>query len=161
MNIRVTKLANRTIAHCSGRLDAIGGPELENTLLPVIRSMDPSDLAPLILDVSDVNYISSAGIRTILFLYKAITKKKKHRPSGPRPCFVWPIPARRSSRCSPFPGCPNCSEPRKRKRKPSRPPTPKPPPNSLKKSARPFLSRFPTPRPMPISRKPFPMAWTI
>ena len=50
----------------SGRLDPVGGPELEK----FCQKTPPHPLAGLILDLSNVFFLSSAGLRSILCLWK-------------------------------------------------------------------------------------------
>ena len=54
----------------SGRLDTTTAPELEASLR---ESMDSAD--ELILDLSDLEYISSAGLRVLLAAQKVMGKK--------------------------------------------------------------------------------------
>ena len=59
---------NVTIASVEGRLDAVSAPELESQLSTVIDDGQTS----LILDLSGLEYISSAGLRVILTTAKKL-----------------------------------------------------------------------------------------
>lgn len=52
----------------SGRLDPTGGPRLEEFCLPRLRA----DRKWLLLDLQDIFFLSSAGLRSILTLLKAV-----------------------------------------------------------------------------------------
>ncbi len=54
-----------------GRLDALGARNLENELAPVITQKQKT----LIIDFEQVDYLSSAGIRTLLSLHKRLQKE--------------------------------------------------------------------------------------
>lgn len=54
----------------SGRLDAVSAPEWEAKLLPLADA--PGEV---VLDLTDLEYISSAGLRIILMLAKRLQAK--------------------------------------------------------------------------------------
>ena len=54
-----------------GRLDTNTAPELDNDLKDDIEAVDKIEL-----DLKELDYISSAGLRTILVLHKQMTAKK-------------------------------------------------------------------------------------
>lgn len=61
----------------SGRLDTTTAPELEKELDPVLsRARD------LVFDLSDLEYISSAGLRVILKAQKAMNAKGSMKLTG-------------------------------------------------------------------------------
>ena len=70
--MKITKNVNGNIATIAleGRLDTTTAPELEKELKAVIESADA-----LTLDFSDLDYISSAGLRVLLSAHKAMSKK--------------------------------------------------------------------------------------
>lgn len=55
----------------SGRIDTVTSPELENAIKEVLGSAKK-----LILNFKDIDYISSAGLRVILWAYKQLEPKK-------------------------------------------------------------------------------------
>ena len=73
MNIITEKLVNRIIVYCTGRLDAVYAPELEKVVLPIIKDRS----LPIFLDFSGVDYISSAGVRILIFLFKEAKRQKR------------------------------------------------------------------------------------
>jgi anti-anti-sigma factor len=76
MNYELLSKAGAQILGLKGRLDAISGPELEEQLdLQAVQTK-------LIIDFTDLAYISSAGLRVILKLAKLC----KHR--GKAWCFA-------------------------------------------------------------------------
>lgn len=56
----------------AGRLDTSTAPQLEAEL-----KTNLSDLESLILDLADLEYLSSAGLRVILFAQKTMNKQGK------------------------------------------------------------------------------------
>ena len=58
-----------TIALC-GRLDTITAPDLEATL-----KTDLDGVTDLVLDLAQLEYVSSAGLRTLLMAYKIMSQQ--------------------------------------------------------------------------------------
>jgi anti-anti-sigma factor len=69
MEITSSKEGNATVVSVRGRLDAVSSPDMEKELDRLIAEGERS----LILDLGQLDYISSAGLRVIL----AATKKLK------------------------------------------------------------------------------------
>ena len=69
MNIVQEFPANCAILHLSGRLDTATAPELE-------RQISTLSCTNLILDMQELTYVSSAGLRVLLMAHK------KFSPSG-------------------------------------------------------------------------------
>ena len=57
-----------------GRLDTHSYPQLDAELAPVLNGGDPPVMS-LVLDLAGLNYISSAGIRSIFKARKALTAR--------------------------------------------------------------------------------------
>ncbi len=55
----------------SGRIDTVTSPELENAIKEVL-----GDAKKLVLNFKDIDYISSAGLRVVLWAYKQLEPKK-------------------------------------------------------------------------------------
>ncbi len=55
--------------HLKGRLDTITSPELEKTIDAL-----PSDVTVLILDMKELTYVSSAGLRVLLVAQKKMNR---------------------------------------------------------------------------------------
>lgn len=70
MNIKTTKENNVTIIAIDGRLDTMTSPELTGE----INKIAPES-SKIILDVSQLEYISSAGIRTLVTAHKLMAEK--------------------------------------------------------------------------------------
>lgn len=68
MSLSMNELAEGdiTILDLTGQLDGVGAPELEKRCLPVFDR----SAARLVLDFSGLDYISSAGLRSLLVLAK-------------------------------------------------------------------------------------------
>lgn len=63
--------------HISGRLDTITAPELENAVTAM-----PEDVTQLTLDMAQVSYISSAGLRILLGAQKKMNKLGSMKLTG-------------------------------------------------------------------------------
>lgn len=70
MQIQKNKTDNQVTLHISGRLDTNTAPELETFISDIFSEADI-----LIFDLSDLEYLSSAGLRVILHCEKQIKKK--------------------------------------------------------------------------------------
>lgn len=62
-----------TILRISGRLDATTAQELEAAVLDIISS----NSTPLLLDMAQLDYISSAGLRVLILALKKSKEKEK------------------------------------------------------------------------------------
>ena len=69
MTIEIKKNAAETIIEIVGRLDTITAPALDKTI-----NEDIGDTKNLVLDVKDMEYISSAGLRVLLAAQKKMQK---------------------------------------------------------------------------------------
>ena len=68
-----------------GRLDTHSYPQLDAELAPMLDGGDPPVMS-LVLDLAGLNYISSAGIRSIFKARKALTARNgKLRVVNPQP----------------------------------------------------------------------------
>ena len=72
MEIRPEREGKKTIACIRGRLDAGSAPEFQKALLELIDQGEHT----LILDLSALDYISSAGLRSILVVAKRVRMEK-------------------------------------------------------------------------------------
>ncbi len=63
--------------HISGRLDTITAPELKKE----IDEISP-EITELILDITDVDYVSSAGLRTLLSAHKKMSSTGSMKITG-------------------------------------------------------------------------------
>ncbi|MBR3274264.1 MAG: STAS domain-containing protein [Clostridia bacterium] len=61
----------------SGRLDTVSAPDLEKALIPV-----PEDIDTLSYDFSSLDYISSAGLRTLLRAHRNMKAGGKTKITG-------------------------------------------------------------------------------
>jgi stage II sporulation protein AA (anti-sigma F factor antagonist) len=66
MNIQTEKVDDGVVVRVHGRIDSVTAPSLEAQLLPLI-----AENKKLILDLSAVEFVSSAGLRVFLVLAKA------------------------------------------------------------------------------------------
>ena len=69
MTIEIMKNQEETIIKIVGRLDTITAPSLDKTINEDIR-----DVQNLVLDIKDMEYISSAGLRVLLAAQKKMQK---------------------------------------------------------------------------------------
>ena len=69
MTIEIKKNQEETIIEIVGRLDTITAPVLDKTI-----NQDIGDTKHLVLDVKNMEYISSAGLRVLLAAQKKMQK---------------------------------------------------------------------------------------
>ena len=72
MTIKERKEGNKLIVSVEGRIDTTTSPELAEYF-----QINLKDVTDLELDLAEVNYVSSAGLRTILFAQKTMDKQGK------------------------------------------------------------------------------------
>lgn len=70
MNIEVKTEGDIAIAVISGEIDSKTAPQAQEKLLPITIKYNK-----LVLDMSKVTFLSSAGLRTLLLLYRQTTAK--------------------------------------------------------------------------------------
>ena len=70
LNINKTVENNTAVVSLEGRLDTVTAPELEKALMELIPN-----LTELKLDFTDLDYISSAGLRVLLAAQKAMNRQ--------------------------------------------------------------------------------------
>ncbi len=68
MNISESKQGNVTILKAEGKLDSMSSPELDKRL----ASMVESGTKKIVLDLSNLDYVSSAGLRVFLSAAKRL-----------------------------------------------------------------------------------------
>lgn len=68
MDISIEKQNDISIVMAGGRLDAAGAPEIETSCKTLIQG----GAKRLLIDMAKVEYISSAGLRSLLVLAKAV-----------------------------------------------------------------------------------------
>ena len=79
MTINTEKNEAAITLHISGRLDTTTAPELERTVAAL-----PDTAKELILDMAEVTYISSAGLRVLLGAQKKMNKLGSMKLTGVR-----------------------------------------------------------------------------
>lgn len=77
MDISVETRATRITVKCAGRLDVASARTFEETVGALVRE----SRRPIVLDFSRLQYISSAGIRSLLFLMKTAASCSLSGPS--------------------------------------------------------------------------------
>ena len=71
MTATLTKNENSAVIRVSGRLDTVTAPEFESVLQTELGGIDT-----LTLDLAELEYISSAGLRTLLVAKKMMSERK-------------------------------------------------------------------------------------
>jgi anti-anti-sigma factor len=69
MEIKTEKIKHVTLISVQGRLDSLTSPNLETHLLPLVLTEQL-----IVLDLAEVEYISSAGLRVFLLIAKTSNK---------------------------------------------------------------------------------------
>ena len=77
MNVNVTKNDNVAVVAVEGRLDTISAPQLEEKITAL-----GDDVKELTLDLSKMEYTSSAGLRVILGAQKKMNKQGSMKVTG-------------------------------------------------------------------------------
>lgn len=72
MDIIKKKTGTELLVKVVGRLDTNTAPDLESSVLPDLKSCKK-----LILELSELDYISSAGLRVVLTFYKSLSADGK------------------------------------------------------------------------------------
>ena len=72
MTIKDKREENKLIVSVEGRIDTATSPELNEYFVNNLK-----DVKELELDLENVNYVSSAGLRTILYAQKMMDKQGK------------------------------------------------------------------------------------
>lgn len=70
MEVRRTEQNGITLLSLHGRFDAAAAPDAESTFRDLINDLPDR----VVLDLADVEYISSGGLRVIIMLAKALEK---------------------------------------------------------------------------------------
>ncbi len=70
MKVTNEKTLEILIIHVEGRLDAITSGDFEKEVMPMIQQSGQ----PVLIDFGNLDYISSAGLRTLLLLAKEMKK---------------------------------------------------------------------------------------
>ncbi|WP_075556256.1 STAS domain-containing protein [Parabacteroides timonensis] len=70
MEIKI-KHGIETVISLSGQLDTLSSPDLEKEIMDILEK----DVKKVILDGTDLSYISSAGLRLLLILQKKMSQK--------------------------------------------------------------------------------------
>lgn len=68
MNMTITKMQGVTIIHLAGDIDGRTAPQIQDALLATMQTD-----GKLLLEMSRVDYMSSAGLRLLLLLYRQIS----------------------------------------------------------------------------------------
>lgn len=69
IEVNVEKIDGITTITLTGELDSISSEEVQQTILPLAEKN-----SRILLDMSNVTYMSSAGLRTLLLLYRRINE---------------------------------------------------------------------------------------
>ncbi len=70
MNIRKVYGESELTVYINGKLDASTAPQVKQEIKPELKNINS-----LILDIADLEYISSAGLRVILSFHKKLKSK--------------------------------------------------------------------------------------
>lgn len=70
MNIKITIQSSVTVATVNGRLDSASSPAAQEQLAALVK---PG--AKIVIDMHDCDYVSSAGLRTLLWCAKAAARE--------------------------------------------------------------------------------------
>ena len=71
MEITLNTIDQVKVATISGDIDASTAPSVTEAILPLVQPE-----SQIVLDMTEVPYMSSAGLRTLLSMYRQVTAKK-------------------------------------------------------------------------------------
>lgn len=74
MNVRIEEQDGYMVAFLAGSLDTAAAPETEKAMSP-LNDVEDKDI---IIDCTDLEYISSAGLRIFLSILKNVEEKDRH-----------------------------------------------------------------------------------
>lgn len=77
MNLKKERKDGNLTVYFEGRLDAVSSPECEESLIPDLQGVDQ-----LCLDFSKVDYVSSAGLRLLLYMQQIMEEQGEMRLSN-------------------------------------------------------------------------------
>jgi len=66
METKIEKKDSHTIIHVSGRLDTVSAGDFEKSISTILEEMTDTEI-----DCSELDYISSSGLRLFMLLHKA------------------------------------------------------------------------------------------
>ena len=72
MEIETRKQENATVVKVTGKMDAVSSPELEKELVQLMAEGEKN----FVVDLAELDYISSAGLRVILATAKRLKDKE-------------------------------------------------------------------------------------
>ena len=70
MNVEIRKEGSTSVAVITGEIDGRTAPQAQTELLPIIE-----DSGKLLMDMKGVTFLSSAGLRMLLLLYRQATSR--------------------------------------------------------------------------------------
>ena len=70
MKVEIRKEGSTPVAVITGEIDGKTAPHAQTELLPIIE-----DSGKLLMDMKDVTFLSSAGLRMLLLLYRQATSR--------------------------------------------------------------------------------------
>jgi len=71
MKIDIARMPTHAVVTLTGALDGKTAPEVQSALAPVL-----GEFAVLVIDLTAVAYMSSAGLRVLLLIHRQLTAKK-------------------------------------------------------------------------------------
>ena len=78
MESTMNRDGNKLTVAISGRLDTLSSPDFEKEMTPAIEGVEE-----LVIDLKDLNYISSAGLRVLLGLAQTMEDQGKMVVTNP------------------------------------------------------------------------------
>lgn len=70
MNINIKNVEQVTVIELTGEVNSITAPDVQNQVLPLAETEDK-----ILLDMTNVSYMSSAGLRVLLALYRQTSSR--------------------------------------------------------------------------------------
>lgn len=73
MRINIEAVDHVTVVELTGELDSATAPDVAQQVMPLAQSQDK-----ILVDMHEVTYMSSAGLRVLLLLYRKSNEKHGH-----------------------------------------------------------------------------------
>ena len=72
-DISIKQIDDVTVVSLSGEINSVSAPGVQNEVMPLAETADK-----ILLDMTEISYMSSAGLRILLALYRQTSARNAH-----------------------------------------------------------------------------------